>query len=114
MVPPACSFNDGGANWLGDGAVNVIDDRLYWYLFVRGRGVFLGKAEMRDVALDDGLIDGCGEIHVGDAEKTGAWIVRALAETCWRRLDEGEMLVDGDGVRVGCDLLDPAARIVSD
>src|ERR1700690_249217 len=69
---------------------------------------------MRDVALDDGLVNRRCKIHVADAEETATRIVGSFAEPRWRRLDKGEMLVRGDGARIGRHLFDPTAGIISD
>ena len=113
LIPPAGTFQNGGANWLWNGAVDVINDGLHRFAH-RGGGIFLCETEVRDITLDDRLIDGRREIHVADAEKAGARIVGALVESVGGRLDEREVLVHGDGARVGRDLFDPAAGIVSD
>ncbi len=60
----------------------------------------------RDEALLNGLVNGRGEVHVLDTEIAGPWIVRARMKAGRRSLNEGDVLVDGDGVRFGRDLPD--------
>ena len=112
LIPPGCAIEDSGTYGFGDGAIDVIDDGLDGFAD-GGGGIFFGETMMRDIALEDGLIDGSGEIHVGDAEEAGAGIIGAFVEAGRRSLDKRKMLVDGDGPGIGRDLFDPIAGILS-
>src|SRR5208282_4815498 len=86
-VPPRGSFDNGGANRFWNRAIHVVND---W------------------------LVNRRCKIHVTDAEEAGTWIVGPFVKSLRRRLNEREVLVHGDGARIGRDLFDPVAGILSD
>src|SRR5260370_41622749 len=69
---------------------------------------------MRDVAHEDRLGNRRCKINVADAEEVATWVVGACVESVRRGLNETEMLMHGDGARIGRDLFDPVAGILSD
>src|SRR5829696_7702167 len=87
LVPPARTLQQRRPHRLGRTTIHVIDDRLHRFTHARTR-IFLLQTMARDEALRDRLLDWGGEVHVVDAEITGAWIEDARLETGRRQLYE--------------------------
>src|SRR5262249_54318667 len=95
---------------LGSAAVEIVDDRLD--RFTEGcRGILLGKAMAGEKALDDGLGDGSGVIHVGGSVVAGARIESARLVSSGRKLDEGMVLAHCDGIGRRSNAQEPLAGI---
>ncbi len=80
LVPPARAFEQRRTHRLGRAAIDVINDRLHGLAHARAR-IFLLQTMTRDEALGDRLLDRRREVHVVDAEITGARIEHSWLET---------------------------------
>src|SRR5690242_2413475 len=68
LGPPAGAFEERRADRLGSAAIKVVDDWVYRFAEC-GRRIFLLQTMTSDETLADRLTDGCGVIHVRNAEK---------------------------------------------
>src|SRR5450432_394747 len=103
LVPPACAFKNRGAYGLRKCAIHVIDDRLDRLPDGRRR-IFFCQPMVGDKAFFYRLINRRGKIHVLDSEISGTWIEGARTEPSHRSLNEGNMFMNGNGVRFRRDL----------
>ena len=113
LIPPTRPFDYSGANRLGDGAIDIVDDGPDGFADRRGR-IFFRQPVMRDVALHNRLIHRRCKIHEADTKEARSRIVGAQVKARGGSLNERDMLVNCDGVRLGSDLVDPASRTITD
>ena len=109
LVPPACAFKEGGADGLGGAAVDVVLDGGDG-----GAGGLAGGIALDEAVTDDELLVECGTegggvVAVGGGEVASAGIKAAGGEAGVRKLDEGLVLAEGEGVGVGGDVADELA-----
>ena len=97
LVPPAGSLQERGADGLGCARVHVVDDGLHRLAHGRRR-VLLLDAVPGDVAPGQGLTQGHGVVHVGDAIESGPWISLSSHVTVVGELHEGVVLPHRHGV----------------
>lgn len=106
--PPACAFDEGGADGFGCAAVNVVDDGGDG-LAEGGGGVALDEAMADDELLVEGLAEGDGVVAEALGEEAGAGVEAAGLVAGVGQLDEGGVLANGDGTGVGGDVADELA-----
>ncbi len=97
--PPACAFNEGGADGLGGAAVDVVDDGLYG-LGESGGGVALLEAVADEEALVERIAEGLGVVAELVGVEAGAGVEAARLVAGAGEFDEGGVLAEGDGVGV--------------
>src|SRR2546427_551217 len=98
LIPPACAFDERRTHRFRRAAIDVIND---WFNRLAHRGIrilFLQTMTL-NVALGNRLANWRGEIHISNADITGARIVDTRLKTVRWQLDQGNMLAHGNGLR---------------
>ena len=120
VVPPAGTVEEGAADGLGGAGVEVVDDRLDGGAQAVRRGfVGAGQPVPGDQADVHVLVDRAGVVDVGrrvavaQSEEARPRVERARLEALVRQRHERVAHAEGDGVRVGGDAADVAARVVA-
>ena len=108
LVPPACAFEQGGADGLGRAIIDVVLDGRFGLAGGAAGGVFLVEAVADDELLVELGAERGGVVAVGSREVAGAGVVAAWDEAGAGKLEEGLVLVEGEGVWVGGDVGDEA------
>ena len=109
LVPPACAFEEGGADGLGGAVVDVVLDGGDGFAVCFAGGIFFDEAVADDELLVERFADGDVVVAVGGGEVAGAGVEAARGEAGAGEFDEGLVLADGEGVGVGGDVADELA-----
>src|SRR2546428_2715603 len=87
LVPPACAFDQSGANRFRRAAIDVINDWFDGFTH-RRRRVFFLQPMMIYITFDDWLTDRRREIQVLNSEVSSPRIVNAWPESGRRQLNK--------------------------
>ena len=109
LVPPACAFEESGADGFGGAAIDVVLDGRDGFAVGLAGGIFFDEAVADDELLIERFADGDVVVAVGGGEVAGAGVEAARSEAGAGEFDEGLVLADGEGVGIGGDVADELA-----
>ncbi len=109
LVPPACAFEQRGADGFGCAVVDVVLDGRDRFAVGLARWIFFDEAVADDELLVELFADGDVVVAVGGGEVAGTGVEAARGEAGAGEFDEGLVFADGEGVGVGGDVADELA-----
>src|ERR1700733_2127697 len=106
LVPPACAFEERGADGFGCAAIDVVLDGIDGFAVCLAVRILLEEAMADDELLVEGFADRCVVVAIRSGEVAGARVEAARREAGAGEFDKGLMFADGEGVGVGRDVAD--------